>query len=82
MKTSLNMSNVMFDDDDFIDMLLEAETSINVSDDLPILDDLNDLKFRFTSYFETDGSEDYKLGVEQGLLLASNMIDAIIKKYS
>lgn len=77
MKTSYNI-----DDDDYIDMLIETETYNNVSELLPILNDLEDLKFRLTSYYETEGSDDYKLGVEQGLMLASKLLETIIKKYS
>lgn len=47
-----------------------------------LLEDVNDMIFKFRSYSETDGSTDYALGVEEGLALAANMLERLLERHS
>lgn len=47
-----------------------------------LLEDVNDIIFRFRSYNERDGSEDYAQGVEEGLSLAAQMLERLLERYS
>ncbi len=46
-----------------------------------LLQSLDDLIFKMISYQENTGSSDYKLGVEQGLNIAADMIANLLDFY-
>jgi hypothetical protein len=47
-----------------------------------LMEDLGDVMFKMQSYRENRGSQEYALGVEEGLLLASDMLQRIIERHS
>ncbi len=75
-------SSVNFGDNIEVDLSEDYDFFCNNLNSSPILSDLEDLKFRLSSYSETDGTDEYKLGVEQGLNLAAELLEKIIAKYS
>lgn len=60
----------------------------SISADLPLnqvnvlMEDLGDVIFKLKSYRELDGSQDYALGVEEGLQLAADMLARLIEAHS
>ena len=46
-----------------------------------LLEDVNDMIFKFRSYSEPDGSPEYARGVEEGLALAANMLERLLGHY-
>lgn len=54
---------------------------LNESTDL-LMEDVNDMIFKFRSYSEADGSADYAKGVEEGLALAANMLERLLERHS
>jgi len=47
-----------------------------------LLEDINDMLFKFRSYSEPDGDLDYARGVEEGLALAANMLERLLERHS
>jgi len=54
---------------------------INDSVDL-MLEDINDMVFKFRSYSEADVNPDYARGIEEGLALAANMLESLLERHS
>jgi len=58
---------------------------IEVPDDHPVdlmLEDINDIVFKFRSYSEADSNADYARGIEEGLALAANMLERLLERHS
>lgn len=66
------------------DGLLLDSASADISPDRAavLMEDLGDMIFKLQSYRETGGSEDYALGVEEGLQLAAGMLVRLIESHS
>ena len=47
-----------------------------------LMEDLGDVIFKLKSYRELDGSQDYALGVEEGLQLAADMLARLLEAHS
>lgn len=63
----------------------ELEESITLesapSQEEILFENLTDMVSKFQNYRETDGSDDYMLGVEEGLALAASMLTRLVESY-
>lgn len=66
------------------DLFVEAATAELVNEDRVgvLMEDLGDVIFKLKSYRETAGSEEYALGVEEGLQLAADMLSRLLESHS
>ena len=48
----------------------------------PILEDINSLIFKLQSHRVREGSEEFSEGVEEGLILAANMLMRLVERHS
>lgn len=68
------------EEDDILVEAISANLTLNQVDVL--MEDLGDVIFKLKSYRELDGSQDYALGVEEGLQLAADMLARLLEAHS
>lgn len=73
-------TNPVQDEDDRLVESISADLPLNEVNVL--MEDLGDVIFKLKSYRELDGSEDYALGVEEGLQLAADMLARLLESHS
>lgn len=65
------------------DLLVESiSTGLTLNQVDVLMEDLGDVIFKLKSYRELDGSQDYALGVEEGLQLAADMLARLVEAHS
>lgn len=66
------------------DIIVESiSVDLQNEDQISLLkEDLGDVIFKLKSYRETSNSEEYALGVEEGLQLAADMLSRLLEAYS
>ena len=64
------------------DMTFEGIHVVDVDPSSLLLEDINDMIFKLRSYSEPDGDLSYARGVEEGLALASNMLERLLERHS
>lgn len=47
----------------------------------PLMESLSDIVFKFQNYRERDGSDEYVMGVEEGLNLAASMLIRVLESH-
>ncbi len=72
-------SVVRLDEDSDLDVI-EVPDLDQLSETL--LEDVNDMIFKFRSYSESDVNQDYARGIEEGLALAANMLERLLERHS
>lgn len=73
-------SEVKQEDDSLL--LDEVASELSLDKASVLLEDLGDVIFKLKSYRETGSSEEYSLGVEEGLQLAADMLTRLIESHS
>lgn len=63
------------------EVVIEELEELDEAFPTPILEDINAVIFKLQSYRSDEGSEEFTEGLEEGLILASNMLMRLVERY-